>query len=103
MTGHRVACGDFFSYGDPDDEWVVEGFATAALADEYARRFLRASIEAHREPGDDAEATHARWHRYGQYAAGPKVRSDYARWCAANPATRREETDYAALDPRRAP
>ena len=103
MSGFSVACGDFFHDMDPEEEWTVAGFATAEAADEYARRFIRASVEACRQPEHDAAATCEAWFRFGEYAFGPTVRSDHGRWCAANPATRPEETDYRALDPRRRP
>lgn len=94
----RVACGDFFNYMDPDDEWTVDGFQTAEAAREYARRFIRAHVERVRQAG--AEETRSQYYSLGQYASAKDLdTAEWVLWCIANPATRPEHTDYASLDP----
>ncbi len=102
MSGHAVLCGDFAHYQDPEEEWQVTGFASAAAAQEYARRFIRAQIEDLRPDAPDAEALRRTYFAWGEYAATEGF--DSAAWvehCIANPATRKAETDYAALEPGR--
>jgi hypothetical protein len=97
---HSVLCGDFAHYQDPDEEWEVAGFASAAAAQEYARRFIRAQIEDMRKDAPDAEELRRMYLAWGEYAATEGL--DSRAWvdhCIATPATRRSETDYAALDP----
>ena len=98
---HSVRCGDFADEGDPDEEWLVEGFASAEAAQEYARRFVRAQIEdLRREAASPAELAEM-YGRWGEYAVTPGF--DPGPWvahCIANPAARKQDTDYAALEPR---
>lgn len=97
---HRVLCGDFAHYQDPEEEWEVAGFASGEAAREYARRFIRAQIEDLRREMPDAEELRRAYLAWGEYAAAEGF--DSAAWvehCIATPATRRAETDYAALDP----
>ena len=95
-----VTCGDFAAEEDEDGEWEVAGFGSAAAAQEYARRFIRAQIEdMRRETPDPAELqrTYLAW---GEYALAEGL--DAAAWvkiCLETPATRKAETDYAALEP----
>ncbi|TDH60386.1 hypothetical protein E2C06_22460 [Dankookia rubra] len=97
---HRVRCGDFADEGDPEEEWQVEGFASAEAAQEYARRFVRAQVEdLRREAASPAELAEM-YDRWGEYAETPGF--DLAAWvthCIANPAARKQDTDYAALEP----
>jgi len=100
MSGHRVRCGDHASDGDPDEEWEVAGFASAAAAQEYARRFIRAQIEDLRRETPDAAELRRAYLAWGEYAVTPGL--DEAAWvehCLAAPATKKTETDYAALEP----
>lgn len=97
---HRVLCGDFAHLGDPEEEWEVGDFASAAAAQEYARRFIRAQIEDLRRDIPDAAELRHTYLTFGEYAATEGF--DSAAWvehCIATPATRRAETDYAALEP----
>lgn len=122
-AGYRVACGSFARYADPEAEWLVPsdrdphpswwsfmdpdgpfvpppGFATLEAAQAYAQRLVRASVEACRAPGLTPEAVFDAWSRWGDYAAVPGFDGmEWARWCAAHPATRPEDTDAAALLP----
>ena len=97
---HRVLCGDLAHPGDPEEEWEVTGFASAELAQEYARRFIRAQIEDMRRDAPTPEALREMYFRWGEYAAteGFDGRA-WAEHCIATPATRKAETDYAALEP----
>ncbi len=96
-----VHCGDFAQDDDDEDDgWIVEGFASAAVAEEYARRFIRAQIEDLRREAESAAALKDMYLMWGEYAATEGF--DSAAWvdhCIANPATRKAETDYDALDP----
>lgn len=98
---HSVRCGDFADEGDPEEEWLVEGFASAEAAQDYARRFVRAQVEdLRREAASPAELAEM-YDRWGEYAETPGF--DLAAWvthCIANPASRKQDTDYAALEPR---
>ena len=97
---HSVRCGDFADEGDPDEEWLVEGFASAEVAQEYARRFVRAQIEDLRQEAASPEELAEMYGRWGEYAVTQGF--DPAPWvahCIANPATRKQDTDYAALAP----
>jgi hypothetical protein len=97
---HSVRCGDFADEGDPDEEWQVGGFASAEAAQEYARRFVRAQVEdLRREAASPAELAEM-YDRWGEYAETPGF--DLAAWvthCIAHPAARKQDTDYAALEP----
>lgn len=100
MSRHSVLCGDFAHFQDPEEEWTVEGFASAAAAQEYARRFIRAQIEDMRAEVSDADALRDLYLSWGEYAATEGF--DSAAWvlhCIATPATKKAETDYEALDP----
>jgi hypothetical protein len=98
--GHRVLCGDLANPGDPEEEWEVIGFPSAEAAAEYARRFIRAQIEDLRAEAASPEELRRAYLAFGEYAAAEGF--DAAAWvehCIATPATRKAETDYAALDP----
>ncbi len=97
---HRVLCGDLANPGDPEEEWEVTGFASAEAAAEYARRFIRAQVEDLRGEASSPEELRRAYLAFGEYAAAEGF--DAAAWvehCIATPATRKAETDYAALDP----
>jgi len=97
---HVVRCGDYGHADDPDEEWLVEGFTSAAAATEYARRFIRAQIEDLRADAADPAELRAQYFQWGEYALTKGL--DHEAWvdhCIANPAERRQDTDYAALEP----
>ena len=101
MTRHAVRCGDYADFGDPEEEWLVEGFAGAEAAAEYARRFVRAQIEDLRAEAGTAEELNAMYFRFGEYAFAAGL--DHEAWvahCIATPANRRADTDYAAAAPK---
>ena len=41
---------DMFQY-DPKEDYVIDGFPTFELAKEFARRWVRDSVEEQRKPG----------------------------------------------------
>ncbi len=92
-----------------DEDNVVEeiaGFPTLMQATEFARRYVRDSLERCRAPGMDPAAVLDTWHAFGEdvhlvdagdggWESGPELDE-----FAAHPA-RAEERDWRALDPRR--
>jgi hypothetical protein len=102
VTAFQVLCGDFAHYQDPDEEWSVDGFRTAEAAAEYARRFVRDQVEALRGEYTTPEALRDAFLGFGEYAIAQGF--DLQAWlahCIANPAARRADTDYQAIDPNR--
>ena len=92
----------------PDDEAVVEdvpGFLTLMQANEYARRYVRDSIERCRTPGADAETVIGLWRSFGEDAYALEAGDDTWRaeaelaTFAATVATP-DERNWRALDPR---
>jgi hypothetical protein len=55
-------------YQDPEGERDYEGFPTAKLAREFARRWVRDSLEELREPGQSAEELRRMWFLFGEDA-----------------------------------
>ena len=97
---HSVLCGDFAHDQDPDEEWTVEGFRTADAAADYARRFVRDQIEGLRKEYADATALSEAFFSFGEYAIAPGFElKPWVAHCIANPATRRSDTDYQAIEP----
>lgn len=97
---HAVLCGDFAHYMDPDEEWSVDGFRTPEAAAEYARRFVRDQVEGLRDAYPDPAALEQAFMMFGEYAIAPGF--ELKAWlvhCIAQPATKRADTDYQALDP----
>jgi len=99
---HSVLCGDFASDQDPDEEWEVPGFRTPDAAAEYARRFVRDQVEGLRAEYADAAALKQAYLSFGEYALAPGFELEaWLDHCIANPAARKADTDYQALDPNR--
>lgn len=97
---HAVLCGDFGAYQDPDEEWLVEGFASAAAAQEYARRFIRAQVEHLRADTPDPVALRDAYFTFGEYAATEGL--DTQAWvahCIAHPAASPRDTNYEQFTP----
>ncbi len=103
--GFRVRITDHSA--PPDDALVEEitGFPTLAHANEFARRYVRASIESCRAPGLDAEDVLTAWLRFGEDATVPDAEpqgfhgADVASLFASEPAAA-EACNWRALDPR---
>ena len=74
MSRHSVRCGDFADEGDPDEEWLVAGFASAEAAQEYARRFVRAQVEDLRPRGRVAGRTGRDVRPLGRIRRNPRLR-----------------------------
>jgi hypothetical protein len=86
---------------------TVRGFPTIAQANEFARRYVRDSIERCRARGMDAEAVLAAWFAFGEDAeviakdqqvwnSGTEIR-DFAATRTTDP----EARNWRVLDPRR--
>jgi hypothetical protein len=86
---------------------TVRGFQTLAQANEFARRYVRDSIDRCRARGMDADAVLAAWFAFGEDAevvskdqqvwnSGTEIRA-FAGKRAADP----EERNWRVLDPRR--
>jgi hypothetical protein len=100
MSRPTVLCGDFANRGDPEEEWEVGPFASAEAAAEYARRFIRAQIEDLRRETPDPDGLRAAYLAFGEYAATAGFDPEpWVAHCIATPASRKAETDYAALEP----
>ena len=54
---------------DPDEDYLVEGFPTLALAKEYSRRIVRTSIEHHRKSDQTKDELRQLWHLFGENAS----------------------------------
>ncbi|WP_338661930.1 hypothetical protein VQH23_17075 [Pararoseomonas sp. SCSIO 73927] len=95
--------------GGNGDEPVedIRGFATAADAATFARRYVRDSMERCRTPGASAEAVLAAWFAFGEDAEALDLDGEHwtsaaeIRGFAEKPARGRTERDWRALDPRR--
>lgn len=91
--------------GEPLED--VRGFATAADAATFARRYVRDSVERCRAPGMDADAVLAAWFAFGEDAEALDLDGEHwtsaaeIRGFAAKPCRSKAERDWRALDPRR--
>ena len=97
---HPVLCGDFGAWQDPDEEWQVDGFATPAAAQEYARRFIRAQVEHLRADTPDPVALRDAYFTFGEYATTEGL--DTQAWvahCIAHPAASPRDTKSEQLAP----
>ncbi len=59
---------DMFHYQDPENERDYEGFPTLELAREFARRWVRDSLEEFRKPGQSTEELRTMWYTFGEDA-----------------------------------
>jgi hypothetical protein len=92
----------------PDAVEEVPGFQTLMHANEFARRYVRDSIERCRVPGATAEEVAADWQAFGEDAevadaeeAGWRSEAEVQVF-AANPVPAGDEArDWRSLDPRR--
>ena len=68
MSGdYSVLIIDMFHY-DPEEDYVVHGFPTFELAKEFARRWVRDSVEEYRQPGRSKEELRRMWYAFGEDA-----------------------------------
>ncbi len=68
---------DMYHY-DPEEDFVVRGFPTFELAKEFARRWVRDSVEELREPGQSKEELRRRWFTFGEDASVIQGEPHYA-------------------------
>ena len=59
---------DRFRHGEPDGEFLIEGFPSRELAREYASRRVRDSIEELRASDQSEEEIRKLWNAYGESA-----------------------------------
>lgn len=89
---------DMFHH-DPAEDFTVHGFPTLELAREFARRWVRDSLEELRASGQTAKALREQWFTFGEDAV--VLGGDYAGFSEldffiAYPATA-EERDWKAV------
>lgn len=66
--GYSVLIIDMFRY-DPEEDYLIAGFPTFELAQEFARRWVRDSVEEQRQPGQSKEDLRRRWYTFGEDAS----------------------------------
>ena len=59
---------DMFRY-DPEEDYVIDGFPTFELAREFARRWVRDSVEEQRKVGQSREELRKMWYTFGEDAS----------------------------------
>ena len=106
-TGPFVRIKDLSGGNGDEPLEEIRGFATAADAATFARRYVRDSVERCRAPGMDADAVLAAWFAFGEDAVALDLDGEHwtsaaeIRAFAAKPSRSRAERDWRALDPRR--
>ena len=98
--GYSVLIIDMFHY-DPKEDYVIDGFPTFELAKEFARRWVRDSVEEQRRPGQSSEDLRRMWHAFGEDASVLGGEPHYAGsheldYFIEHPATS-EERDWQAV------
>ena len=98
--GYSVLIIDIFRH-DPEEDYVVSGFPTFELAREFARRWVRDSVEEQRQPGQSKEGLRRMWHTFGEDASVLGDEPHYAGsheldYFVEHPATS-EERDWQAV------
>jgi hypothetical protein len=103
--GWRVRIMDLSGGAEDNITEEVGGFATLMLANAFARRYVRDSVELCRAPGLDERAVLDRWFAFGEDALvidagddGWRSGNELADF-VATPASA-EDRDWRALDPR---
>ena len=90
---------DMFRY-DPEEDYVIDGFQTFELAKEFARRWVRDSVEEYRQPGRSKEELRGMWYTFGEDAVVQGetvyVGSHELDYFVEHPATA-EERDWQAV------
>jgi hypothetical protein len=59
---------DMYRYQDSESEYIIEGFPTYELAKEFARRWVRDSLEEQRKPGQTKQKLRSLWFMFGEDA-----------------------------------
>jgi hypothetical protein len=98
--GFAVLIIDMARY-DPEDDYTVGRFPTFELAKEFARRWVRDSVEELRKSGTSKEEVRRLWHSFGEDATVIGGDERYAGsheldFFIAHPATA-EERDWKAI------
>ena len=75
--GYSVLIIDMFRY-DPKEDYVIDGFPTFELAKEFARRWVRDSVEELRKPGQSKEELRNMWYTFGEDASVMQAEPRYA-------------------------
>ena len=75
--GYSVLIIDMFNY-DPEEDYVIRGFPTFELAKEFARRWVRDSVEEQRRPGQTKEELRRQWFTFGEDASVIHFEPHYA-------------------------
>ena len=75
--GYSVLIIDMFRH-DPEADYVIRGFPTYELAKEFARRWVRDSVEEHRKPGQSKEDLRRMWYTFGEDASVIQGEPHYA-------------------------
>jgi hypothetical protein len=107
VDGLAVHIMDLSGANGADPLEVVRGFDTLMHANEFARRYVRDSVERCRAPGMDAAAVRDAWFAFGEDAAVVGAEADG--WTSgaelaaflATPAADPEARNWRILDPRR--
>ena len=91
---------DMYHY-DPAEDYVIGGFPTFELAKEFARRWVRDSVEELRQPGQSEDELRKLWYTFGEDASVLRGEPHYAGsheldYFVAHPATR-DERDWQAI------
>lgn len=90
---------DMFHYQDPEHEYTVDGFPTLELATEFARRWVRDSVEELRTADWTPDGLRNQWFTFGEDAiviGGDWKGLDELEQFILNPATP-EERDWQAI------
>ena len=98
---HAVLILDMSHPFDPSHEYRIEGFTDLSHANEFARRWVRDSVESLRKSGQSGSALRSLWYHYGEDAVVPHSRysgSSELDFFIDNPASR-EERDWQSLKP----
>ena len=100
VMSYSVLIIDMFRY-DPEEDYVIDGFPTFELAQEFARRRVRDSVEEQRKPGQSREELRRMWYTFGEDASVLRGEPHYAGsheldFFIAHPAAA-EERDWQAV------
>ena len=91
---------DMYRY-DPAEDYVIGGFPTFELAKEFARRWVRDSVEELRQPGQSEGELRSQWFMFGEDASVLNGETRYVGsheidYFVTHPATR-DERDWQAI------
>ncbi len=75
--GFSVLIIDMFHH-DPEEDYVISGFPDAGLAREFARRWVRDSVEEYRAANRTREEMRRMWYAFGEDASVLGVEPRYA-------------------------